>query len=287
MKNSNHVCDRSPGYDRLRWNRAGNSKDAAWEAELVRKFLTDRRLQSRRVPEGCCLGERYSGGDYLKANPTWDIEDSPWKAELVAQILRRHGVEPGSLVEVDCGAGGALAALRTFLLRTQLRGYDITADAAAFWPRHPGSDIDFRVGDFATMDDHHYDTLLLLEVLEHISNPFDFLARLRGRADHYVFHVPLNLSAFSVLRETPLLHVRHKVGHIHYFTKGLSVALLSECGYAVVEACYTGAAWSAPSREWQTALARLPRRLARLLLGQDRGVRLLGGDTLMVLARPA
>ena len=230
------------------------------------------------------IGERYSGGDYLKANPTWDIEDSPWKAELVARMLQRHGVEPGSLVEVGCGAGGVLAALRPFLPRTRLCGYDITADAAAFWPRHAGSDIDFRVGDFTTMDNHHYDTLLLLDVLEHVSNPFDFLTRLRGHADNYVFHVPLDLSAISVLREIPLLHVRHKVGHIHYFTKGLALALFSECGYTVEEACYTGAAWSAPSRKWQTTLARLPRRIARLLLGQDRGVRLLGGETLLVLA---
>jgi SAM-dependent methyltransferase len=231
------------------------------------------------------VGKRYSGGDYAKANPTWDIEDSPWKARLVAGMLQRHGVEPDSIVEVGCGAGGVLAALRPLLPRTRLRGYDIATDAAAFWPSHAASNIDFRLGHFNVIDNDHYDVLLLLDVLEHVSDPFDFLTRLRRHGDHYVFHVPLDLSAISVLRETPLLHVRHKVGHIHYFTKGLALALLSECGYSVVEASYTGAALSAPSRTWQTTLARLPRRLARLLLGLDRGVRLVGGETLLILAR--
>ncbi len=58
MNNSNHVCDRYPGYDRLRRDRAGNSKDAAWKVGLVRELLTDRRLRPRRVADVCCVGER-------------------------------------------------------------------------------------------------------------------------------------------------------------------------------------------------------------------------------------
>jgi hypothetical protein len=200
-------------------------------------------------------------------------------------MLDHHGLNPTSLVEVGCGAGGVLAALRQLLPRTQLHGYDIAPDAAGFWQQHASSKIEFQLGDFLELDHRRYDVLLLLDVLEHLSNPFDFLTRLRGRAEHYVFHMPLDLCAFTVLREAPLLHVRRKVGHVHYFTKGLALALLSECGYVVLDARYTGAALSAPRPTWRTAFANLPRRAARWFLGTDRGVRLLGGETLLVLAQ--
>ena len=116
-------------------------------------------------------------------------------------------------------------------------------------------------------------------------NPFDFLDRLRVRCEHAVFHFPLDLSVISVLRETPPLHVRRKVGHLHFFTRGLVFALLDECGFEVIEARYTGAAYSAPNRRVLTRFAGLLRRIAHALMG-DAGVRLLGGETLMVLARP-
>src|SRR5687768_1119625 len=231
------------------------------------------------------VSERYTNTDYLMANPTWDIEDSPWKAQKIAQMMQHHRLVPRTVVEVGCGAGGVLAELRSVLPRAELCGYEIAPDAAGFWHQHAASNIQFHVGDFLDMDNGSYDLLLLLDVLEHVSNPFDFLARLQGRAEHYIFHIPLDLSAASVLRETPLLHVRHKVGHVHYFTKGLALALLAECGYRVMDARYTGAASSARKRSWRTALAGLPRRMARGLLGADGGVRLLGGETLLVLAQ--
>jgi hypothetical protein len=88
-----------------------------------------------------------------------------------------------------------------------------------------------------------------------------------------------------VLREAPLLHVRRKVGHIHYFTKGLAIELLREAGYDVLEAQLTAAWRTVPSRAWKTRLAALPRRLAGML-GAELGARLFGGETLLVLAQP-
>ena len=89
----------------------------------------------------------------------------------------------------------------------------------------------------------------------------------------------------SVLREKPLLNVRKKVGHIHYFTKGLALTLIQECGFEVLDWNYTGAAFSTPQMTWKTRLMQLPRRVSNAVFGRDTGVRLLGGDTLMILAR--
>ena len=230
------------------------------------------------------VSQRYLDGSYAESNPTWDSEDSPWKAGQVVRLLHRNRLAPQRLVEVGCGAGGVLATLRSAFPDTELHGFDIAPDAARLWPVHAAQHIHFNTGDFLQSVTPHFETLLLLDVLEHLANPFDFLVSLRGRADYFVFHIPLDLSVFSVLRETPLLYVRDKVGHIHYFTKGLALTLLKECGYQVIDWFYTGASLNGPRPGWKTRLAGWPRRLA-YFVNKDLGVRLLGGETLMVLAR--
>lgn len=231
--------------------------------------------------------QRYLTGEYQYANPTWDQEDSPWKAALVRELVRERGIPAASIAEIGCGAGGVLAALRPAFPEARLAGFDIAPDAARFWPQHATSGVEYTLGDFfQSSGDRRYDLILVLDVLEHLADPMAFLLRLRTRARHFVLHIPLDLSALSVLREAPLLRARAKVGHIHYYTKSLALALLSECGYEVLEARYTGAAFSAPQRRWPAKAAALARRLV-YALGGDAGVRLLGGETLLVLARSA
>jgi len=229
------------------------------------------------------IAARYRGADYLRKNPSWDSEDSPWKAGKVRDLLAAHGLQPGSIVDVGCGAGFVLAELKHAYPAARLSGYDIAPDAERFWASHRASGIELVVGDFTATPTQQYDVLLALDVLEHLQDPVAFLARIKGCAKHYVFHIPLDLSATSVLRETPLLHVRRKVGHVHYYTRGLALALLDDCGYRVVNARYTGAAFTAPQRGWKARAAQLPGRLA-FALNRDWGARLLSGEMLMVLA---
>jgi hypothetical protein len=79
--------------------------------------------------------------------------------------------------------------------------------------------------------------------------------------------------------------VRKKVGHLHYYTKSLALALLEDCGFEVLEWRYTGATFNVPRRAWKTRFASIARRLV-YSIDKDLGVRLLGGETLAVLARP-
>ena len=230
--------------------------------------------------------ETYKSGEYRAKNPTWDEEDSVWKAGQVSGILSRNKLSPRSVVEVGCGAGGVLAALHDESPGVRYVGFEIASDASRFWDKYKEKKISFVIDDFLSADTPRFEALLLLDVVEHIPDPFAFLRALHGRADYFVFHFPLDLSVVSVLREKPLLYVREKVGHIHYFTKGLALSLIQESGFEVLDWSYTGAAFSAPQLTWKARLAQLPRKLANVVIGRDAGVRLLGGDTLIVLARP-
>jgi SAM-dependent methyltransferase len=226
---------------------------------------------------------RYLGAGYAERNPSWDRDDSAWKAGLVRDALERAGLRPDSIVDVGCGAGGVLAALRPFFPEARLCGFDVAPGAARLWDAHAGTGIRLTLGDFLAETRERYDVVLLLDVLEHLANPFEFLVRLRPRAGHFVLHFPLDLSALSVLRETPLLYAREKVGHLHYYTKSLALVLLEECGYGIVDARFTGAAFTAPPRSWRSRLAGFVRRAA-YAVRHDLAARLLGGETLIVVA---
>lgn len=228
--------------------------------------------------------ESYESGDYLSNNPTWDVEDSEWKAGQVLKIFERNSISPRSIVEVGCGAGGILAALHDVLPDVSFVGCDIAPDASRFWAKYADMNIKFSVGDFIQQENAKFDVLLLLDVIEHLPNPFKFLTDLHGRSVFYVFHIPLDLSAMSVLREQPLLFVRQKVGHIHYFTKGLALSLIEESGFQVLDWFYTDASFTAPKASLKAKIAKMPRRMANMF-SRDWGVRLFGGDTLVVLAR--
>jgi len=229
--------------------------------------------------------QKYTSGDYLKYNPTWDIEDSPWKAKKVVELISKNQITPTSICEIGCGAGGVLAALRTNFPDQKLSGYDIAPIAQRFWKQFNDKNIDFHVGDFFKLNTAHQNIILLLDVIEHVADPHQFLFKINGQADYVVIHFPLDLSASSVLRESPLLYARRKVGHIHYFTKGLALELLKECNFEVMDCQYTEASLTMPNRNLKTKSIGWLRHLL-YFLNKDIGVRLLGGETLMVLARP-
>ena len=87
-----------------------------------------------------------------------------------------------------------------------------------------------------------------------------------------------------MLRAGPLLKHRRDVGHLHCFTKETALETLSYAGYDIVDCVFTATAVELPNRGWKADLMKLPRR-ALFALNQDWAARLLGGYSLMVLAR--
>lgn len=230
--------------------------------------------------------QRYLSDAYVNSNPTWDQEDSPWKAAQVWDAIQRSGRPPDRMAEVGCGAGRVLAELRGHLPNTRISGFDIAPAASRFWAQHEGSGIDFRVADFLQVEEARFDLILLLDVVEHLEDPFGFLRQIRDRADQFIFLIPLDLSVVSILRETPLMHVRNKVGHLHYFTKSLALALLDECGFEVIDWRYTNAAVTGSGLSLKARIVA-PIRWLFYRINHDFGARLLGGETLIVTAKPA
>jgi 2-polyprenyl-3-methyl-5-hydroxy-6-metoxy-1,4-benzoquinol methylase len=141
------------------------------------------------------------------------------------------------------------------------------------------------LGDFLESDPKQcYDVILLIDVLEHLENPFSMLRGILTRANLFVFHIPLNLHALGALRNSSLKRARNLTSHLHYWNKDLALAMLEGCGLEIINWEYIASAVEIPTRLWARKLMRHPRRLL-FFLAPQLTFRLLGGYFLMVLAQ--
>ena len=79
--------------------------------------------------------------------------------------------------------------------------------------------------------------------------------------DYKIFHIPLDLSVFSVARRDTLLDARRRVGHLHYFTKETAIETIRYCGYEIIDTDFTARAVELDSSRLRTNLMKLPRAL--------------------------
>jgi hypothetical protein len=128
-----------------------------------------------------------------------------------------------------------------------------------------------------------FDVAMAIDVFEHVEDYFDFLRRLRTKATYKVFHIPLDLSALSLLRREPS-RMRKGVGHIHYFDKDIALASLEDTGHEIIDWTYTSGRTELPNLGWKSRLMKGPRK-AVYALNADLAVRAFGGYSLLVLAR--
>jgi SAM-dependent methyltransferase len=225
----------------------------------------------------------YSDGTYFRNNPDWHVDDSAWKARHVAGILERNAIKPASVCEIGCGAGEVLRSLsREMPEAKRFVGYDISPDAYRLCSPKAGGRIEFRLGNMLE-EPVEFDLAMAIDVFEHVEDYFDFLRRLRTKATYKVFHIPLDLSALSLLRREPS-RMRKGVGHIHYFDKDIALASLEDTGHEIIDWTYTSGRTELPNLGWKSRLMKGPRK-AVYALNADLAVRTFGGYSLLVLAR--
>jgi len=219
----------------------------------------------------------YEDGTYLAANPTWHVEDSPWKA---AQVVRLLSIRPRTLCEIGCGAGETLSLLAD-TYGADAVGYDISPAAIELARDRERPGLSFRLG--SPEPGEHFDVVLVLDVIEHVEDPFAFLRGLHGLAETFVCHLPLELSAQAVLRGR-FAQSRRELGHLHFFSEETALDLFRDCGFEVERWVFAPAVLDRGGKSTKARVAALPRRILwhaspRLMS------RTLGGASLMLVAR--
>jgi len=187
------------------------------------------------------LTQRYDSGEYLANAPDWHAYDSPWKAEKIHALLKAKSLSPKTICDVGCGAGEVLAHLQKLMpADTNFVGYDTAETAVGLSRPKANSSLLFHNADFITESSDHFDLILLLDVFEHVPDYLGFLAKLSERADRFVFHIPLDINATTVLLGSRyMMYMRRTFGHLHYFTAETALATLRETGYRIVHCEYT------------------------------------------------
>ena len=221
----------------------------------------------------------YLDGTYLDRVPTWHAGDSRWKAQQCEALLSELGIEPSTICDVGCGAGGVLATLKDAYPAAELRGFDISPTAITLADQQHG-DIQFTVGEVIG----RYDLMLVMDVIEHVEDCFGFARGLRAHADLVLFNIPLELTCLGLLRNVPMAH-RHALGHIHYFTRQTALALLTDSGFEIVASRYIPAVVHFAARDLKSkAIAWVQR--AGFRLAPDLSMLTVGGYSLLAAVRP-
>jgi len=226
----------------------------------------------------------YQDGTYYKKHPTWHAEDSPWKAKHIETIINRNKLAPKTICEVGCGAGEILNQLSETYPEQNFIGYEISPQAFSLCAGKEKKNLSFRHDDALRDDSTIFDLVMAIDVFEHIEDYFGFLRALKQKADLKIFHIPLDISVQTVLRSSPILRGRESLGHLHYFTKETALETLRDTGYSILDYFYTASSLELPDRGWKPTILSIPRKIA-FFLHQDLAVRLLGGYSLMVLAK--
>ena len=160
----------------------------------------------------------------------------------------------------------------------RLVGYEIAESPFQMAVGRSTDRLSFVLGDAAD-DPDTFDLMLVMDVIEHVPDPIGFLANLRFKARTTLVHIPLDLSAQSVLRPRKLMTIRRDVGHIHYFTLETALATLAEAGYTIREHALTPVFEQALG-SWLSRFAQLPRRI----LPPSLAARAFGGYAVLALA---
>lgn len=228
----------------------------------------------------------YIDGTYYKNNPDWGIKDAKWKADVISKLLRKNNLIPHEIIDVGCGAGGILERLSQDIgNKAQLSGYDISPQAIALSKNCESERLHFYNEDISRNKSIHTELLLMIDVLEHVTDYYGFLDDLKTKSNHFVFHIPLDLCCRSILKPHILLQQRDAVGHIHYFSKEMVLWALKDKGYRIIDWIYTKPLIDVyPPDSFKRRIKKILRNLS-FSINKDLSAKLWGGYSMMILAK--
>jgi predicted TPR repeat methyltransferase len=228
----------------------------------------------------------YINGQYLKNNSAWGVEDSIWKSEMIIKLLQTNKIEPAEVIEAGCGAGAILENLsKTFSFIKSLKGFDISPQAIEMAKPRETNRLTFYCEDVTLRKDIHTDLLLVIDVLEHLDDFYDFLRKIKSLSRYFVFHIPLDLSCRTILKPHVMLQQRNAVGHIHYFSEEMVLWFLKDMGFDIIQCNYTKPVVDIKSADSFKRWIKKILRNFSFRLNKKISAKLWGGYSLMILAK--
>ncbi len=165
-------------------------------------------------------------------------------------------------------------------------GYDIAQQAIDLAIKHANEDVYFKSEDILSANNSEYfDILLIIDVIEHVSNYLDFLKKCRAKANYKIYHIPLDLSVSSVLSDS-FIKSRRNLGHVHYFSFQSAIACLKDTGHVIIDYFLTdvGTYYTEQSSTPKRTIANLARRIMAFF-NVSLAAKIFGRYSLMILTK--
>lgn len=231
------------------------------------------------------MNDIYNDQTYLKHNPTWGEEDAPMKADAIARLLSKNIISFKTIAEAGCGSGEILVQLEKKFPNTEkFYGFDISKDALQISKKKETDRIHFELLDLAGNKhaELRFDVLLVIDVLEHLPDYFAFLDGIRSKSTYTIFHIPLDMSVWSLFREKMLIESKERVGHIHAFTEEFILSILIDSGFDIIDKMYTP-----PTYTHQSIKQKIVHGIRKFifLLNKKLASKTIGGYSIMVLTK--
>jgi hypothetical protein len=224
----------------------------------------------------------YISDSYFEQNPTWHTEDSLWKSQQIVKILSRNKLDICTAMDVGCGFGDIIFWLKNKYENISFEGFDIAVTAIE-GARLRHKDLVFKVYNMVE-DLPSADLCLLIDVIEHIDNYYDFLERIRNKAKYFIFHIPLDISVKGIWR-MEFTSSWESVGHIHFFTKETAIHALEKAGFRIIDSMITNSPVEVIHNNKKKKLFSYIHRLI-YPISENFAIRVLGGYSIMILVEP-
>jgi SAM-dependent methyltransferase len=216
-------------------------------------------------------------------------EDASYKVDELCQLIKCN---PSCLPKRECRVAdvGCGTGKTTFLLQGMINNYTGSLPLVDGYDIHPyiskfsdNDSIRFFAGDFCSLAKDVYDLVVLFDVIEHIIDPILFLKEVSAHTSLLAFHIPLDNSIFSLLRNLTRENLTLP-GHILVLDLPAAINLLTFSGLRVLDYRYSPGFLS-PSGG-KTRLQRLMRPFRKVMykISPYLTQKLLSGVSVTVLA---
>jgi SAM-dependent methyltransferase len=214
-------------------------RHVVWDSSDAAAFLCRTRLlaESKQPVRSALAGLEVilSDNDYVHR---W----SSLRGQVRTDLLSRIGPDAKSILEFGCGEAPLGEALKK-RQKCRVVGIELDAKAAAIARRRIDDVFCGDVRHLVTVIQEKFDWIIGGDIVEHLDEPWTFLADLRRIASpgaHLLLSIP-NIANASLVAD--LLHGRFDyvymgltcVGHLRFFTRQSVEDMLTIAGWSVVE----------------------------------------------------
>jgi hypothetical protein len=171
----------------------------------------------------------YRDGSYIAQNPSLHMEDVSYKLTYLLELLKDEKFSERGIRILDIGGGAGLIAvelckkLSSRGIKVECVGLDLSLEMLAVQQAN-NSYMVATTDELATaVAMGPYDLTLLIDVIEHVPEPFILAEEIDRISDRILYNIPTEINLFDFLKNIYMRGQyypmqKKSLGHLHFFS---------------------------------------------------------------------